>query len=634
MKRKIFIALASIAFIFTLLSFSAYAAPDSDFEFDNPAGYYGREALLGLNNAEALVYAYDKISEGVASSAAEIQIYNGKSSISQEEARMALDAYRRDRGEHFWLGNSYTVSYNQKTVLSIKPTYIMEGSALTEAKEAYLSAANEILSGVKAGMSEFEIELYLHDALAERVTYVESANAHNSYGAIVEGKAVCEGYAEAMQYLLGRCGIRSFIAVGTSKNPGTGASEGHAWNIVRIDGKYYHLDLTWNDQEEKTYHAYFNLTDTVITEDHVIENSGYPIPVCNSTEAMYFNVRGGVLPAGNPSVSEIASMLKAGGLVASVYASLENNPQGPEAFINWYYRNIRSIATAAGVNSSFSYGYSCLGREIMIVIETCPHTSLKKIDPVPEGCTEKGAVLHYECTCGKLFWDDKAKQPIENKYDIVIEPTGHTPALDYEYDSSYHWNACIDCDGQRLNRAYHTYDNSCDTECNICGAARNITHTYSSSCDADCNVCGAERNITHRFSESLFSDADGHFHKCICGQRQEVLPHTDENGDGACDVCNYRVGYGSSSEEEGGSFEESDGSQNSSDGGGYSAGENASDDNSQDSLNNCEAGKFDADELFSGNVELFGYEIDKKILLSAVVILALIVLPVIFKRKK
>ena len=351
-KRKISIIALSLLLIALLIPVCSYAAAEpASSEYESAAGYYGRAALASLPNSEALIYAYDKMCEGVEKSSAEIGVYDGENPITADELKVALDAYRRDRVEHFWLGNSYSIAYNSKTVVSVKPTYIMSGEALSAAKADFLSEADEILLGIKSDMSEFEKELYLHDALAERITYVDSSNAHNAYGAIVEGKAVCEGYAEALQYLLGRCGILSFIATGESNNPATGSPEGHAWNIVRIDGRFYHLDLTWNDQGERIYHAYFNLTESAITRDHKIDKTEYPLPVCNSNDAMYFAVRGGILPEGEPSVSEIAAMLKAGGLKASVYTEGD-----AESFISWYYDDIRSIANAADVTSSFSYG--------------------------------------------------------------------------------------------------------------------------------------------------------------------------------------------------------------------------------------------------------------------------------------
>lgn len=160
-----------------------------------------------MSNSTALLYAYDKITAGIGASEAEISVYNGTNAITQAEIKTVLDAYRRDHTEHFWMGNSYSISYTTATVISLRPTYIMSGAELETAKETFDDAVDEMLSGITSVMSEYEREKLLHDRLAAKITYVETSNAHNAYGAIVEGKAVCEGYAEAYQYLLQCAGL-------------------------------------------------------------------------------------------------------------------------------------------------------------------------------------------------------------------------------------------------------------------------------------------------------------------------------------------------------------------------------------------------------------------------------------------
>ena len=59
--------------------------------------------------------------------------------------------------------------------------------------------------------------------------------------------AECDGYTYAFANALALYGIQSFAVFGTVIGAG-----GHAWNLVRIDGKYYHTDLTWNDDTEYT----------------------------------------------------------------------------------------------------------------------------------------------------------------------------------------------------------------------------------------------------------------------------------------------------------------------------------------------------------------------------------------------
>ena len=316
--------------------------------------YYGRTALENMDN-EALLYAYDQIVAGVENSDEKISVYNGSLAISVEELELVLDAYRRDYTHHFWIGNGWSISYNPRTATYVWPQYLMSGSTLATARAAFEAEANRILSRITDDMSEYEIELYLHDTLAEKIVYEESTNAHNAYGAMVEGVAVCEGYAEAFQYLLHRAGIFSYIVLGSSKGVG------HAWNIVRIDGKYYHVDLTWNDQESDIYHAYFNVTDTMIRKDHIIDPTTYALPACNATDAFYFTGKDTYLDT--YSVESVGKLMQDNDLRIHIYA-----PGDLSTVLSWYFDNAVAIAMAAGVNGGFGYGYTYLGNEAVIYI--------------------------------------------------------------------------------------------------------------------------------------------------------------------------------------------------------------------------------------------------------------------------
>ncbi len=407
-------------FTFTGYEFSPYVLVEV-------VPYYGRTQLATMPNSVALLYAYDQIAAGVEASAESIEVYNGVDALSKDELTMVMEVYRRDYAHHFWLGNGYSYSSTSTTVVSVIPTYILSGAELETAKAAFEEKVDEILAGLTLNMTEFERELYLHDKLAGMITYEFADNAHNAYGAIVEGKAVCEGYAEALQYLLQRAGIQSFIAIGTSINPGSGSAENHAWNYVRIDGRYYHVDLTWNDQGEDLYHAYFNQTDAVIQEDHAISACDYALPVCNDTAAQYFTGKDTYLDSYSADV--LGQLLKNNGMKVHVYI-----PGSVNDFINWYYANISSIAASAEVSGAFSYGYQRLGRELILILNVaaCTHTDLTLRPATDATCTVDGHKAYYECACGKYFADETASVEISNLEAWKVGE-GKIAALGHEY---------------------------------------------------------------------------------------------------------------------------------------------------------------------------------------------------------
>lgn len=341
--------------------------------------FYGRNALKTLPNAEALVYAYDRLAEGVEAASPSIKVYDGQNYISMEELAVVVDAFSRDYMGDFWFDGSYSMSYNPKTVVNVKPSYILQGSALRNAVSAFRTAADGILAGVNPGMTDYEKSLYLHDKVAEAVEYTGGSNAHNAYGALVEHKAVCDGYTEAYGYLLQRCGIQSFVAHGSSDNPVTHLPESHAWNYVRIDGHYHQTDVTWDDQQEELFHMYFNENDQIMFADHTVEPAAYPLPVCDGCDRTYFTDKPEYLA--EYTVESVAALLKNNGYKDHVFI-----PGDTGEFVQWFSDHILDIAQAMGVSGQFSYKYIQLGRELHleIIVPGGP--------PAPVGVTLSGLI--------------------------------------------------------------------------------------------------------------------------------------------------------------------------------------------------------------------------------------------------
>lgn len=342
----------------------------------SPIEYYGRNALSALSNKEVLLYAYDQIVRGVENSAETIRIYNGTNAITKEELQTVFDAYRRDHTEHFWLGSGYSINYNTDTVLEVMPEYTMSGATLVSAKAAFDKVVSEMLGGITSSMSEYEREKMLHDRLAAQVMYDGSAaNAHDAYGALVDGKAVCEGYAKAFQYLLQKAGMQSFLITGSSTNPVSGTAEGHAWNVVRVAGEYYHVDTVWDDQGEHIFYAYFNKTTDAISEDHTIDTTAYALPTCKSEAADYFFVNGGRLPAFD--VGAVANLLRNGNGTTRIYVTGDKSE-----FIAALTAHISEVAVELGYTGGFRYGYENLGREFILSV-------------TPNGVTVSGSILCF-----------------------------------------------------------------------------------------------------------------------------------------------------------------------------------------------------------------------------------------------
>ncbi len=324
--------------------------------------YYGFQYVSGQGGS--LVAAYGCVADGVAAMAEEILLKDAGVTVTESELKTAMRCYHADYPQHFWYNGAYNyVMDGSGTILSVKPTYTMTASQKQTAQKKVDDVVKELLGKAAYGQTEYARELILHDALADRVKYVAGTNAHNLYGALVEGKAVCEGYARAFQYLLYQSGTQCLFVEGTGIRPGGSKGEAHAWNVVKVGGKYYHTDVTWDDQSDATIsvmHAFFNLNDTLIKEGHTISaDNPYPIPSCNSTAESYF-VKGDI-EIKTFSADRIAELFAKGNGTATVYVSKNTVSE----FLTWFQANVSDISKKAGLSGkAFSLQYC--GREVVI----------------------------------------------------------------------------------------------------------------------------------------------------------------------------------------------------------------------------------------------------------------------------
>ena len=172
----------------------------------------------------------------------------------------------------FYLQNGYAYTTRRSrsdanilVVTRVEPCYFED--LTKEDKVLYEDAVAQALSVLRPGMTEFDRALALHDWLAAHCSYDDSLSLYSPYHALVTGSAVCQGYLMAYGDLLNRAGVRNAPAVSESRN--------HGWNIVRLDGVWYHVDVTWDRAPELpegwVLHTNFLRSDAgirVTGEDH------------------------------------------------------------------------------------------------------------------------------------------------------------------------------------------------------------------------------------------------------------------------------------------------------------------------------------------------------------------------------
>ncbi len=197
--------------------------------------------------------------------------------VSVNQLKTVFEAVYNDHPELFWLDTGYSCKYLRSgRCAEITLKFNETAGALDQARAAFEGAAGNIAAQAQNLGSQAEKERYVHDALVGLVEYDVAAPMNQSaYSALVGGRTVCAGYARAFQYIMQQLGIPCYYCTGY-------AGEDHAWNIVKMDGAYHNVDVTWDDTEEPTYN-YFNKSDRELAATHRRTGLSVYLPACDGT---------------------------------------------------------------------------------------------------------------------------------------------------------------------------------------------------------------------------------------------------------------------------------------------------------------------------------------------------------------
>lgn len=220
-------------------------------------------------------------------------------------------------------------SHTMKVTLTYRETADEFALSRSKVKAALNKARYIVAERISRDMTDFEKEKVLHDYLVNNtlydyVNYKRNSvpeDSFNEYGCLVLGKAVCSGYSKAMKLLCDLAGIECMIATGWSTDS---SREGHSWNIVKIDGEYYHLDVTNDDSvtddgtEVLTY-TYFNLTDKEMKKFYSWDTSLFP--KCTATRNNYYRKYGLVADSSEAMKRVLAGAIKKRSTVIEIKVS-------------------------------------------------------------------------------------------------------------------------------------------------------------------------------------------------------------------------------------------------------------------------------------------------------------------------
>ena len=169
------------------------------------------------------------------------------------------------------IGSNNNVSYLNNQFYNLE-------SVNTAIENVETTRANIIAQAKLKGNVKEQIK-FVHNYLIDNVTYDQTLNRdniYNVYGALGNGVSVCEGYARSLKYILDEMNIPCIIVCGTAVNQ-KGEIENHAWNYVRIENRWYAVDVTWDDPiiigggelNEEARYSYFLVGRTKLFNDHI-----------------------------------------------------------------------------------------------------------------------------------------------------------------------------------------------------------------------------------------------------------------------------------------------------------------------------------------------------------------------------
>ena len=218
----------------------------------------------------------------------------------QDYIEQALTAVINDHPEFFWLTGAAAVSgFKGIGIWSVELEFNIPAEDIDATDEVIRQAAQEYLASIPDGASEYDMVKAAYEYIIVHTDYdPESFQDQNIQSVFLYHSSVCSGYARAFKYLLDQAGVWCQVVEGYITDTG----EGHAWNIVRIDGTYTYVDPAWGDPtygEDATdasrldiIYDYLCITTEEIQRLRHAAEEGIILPDCTERTYDYYMLNG------------------------------------------------------------------------------------------------------------------------------------------------------------------------------------------------------------------------------------------------------------------------------------------------------------------------------------------------------
>lgn len=203
----------------------------------------------------------DRIEAGLKNHDEYIDIYNGvDNKLPAEDIFAVIDYFRYYKLCYYLDPVNIHYTWDGTYIVKYTPDYIYSADEIAAYDDQLYSVMDSVVSKAQSLPTDVEKLLYIHNFIVDTVTYDNTVvvtevtddegntvqqtstgilEQNNAYGAMVLHCSMCEGYAESFSYMANKLGIPTYVI--------TSSAIGHAWNLVYLDGYYYHVDCTWDD---------------------------------------------------------------------------------------------------------------------------------------------------------------------------------------------------------------------------------------------------------------------------------------------------------------------------------------------------------------------------------------------------